>query len=60
MSVNILQRIFSRVLPAAGLISSESIVDLWETGDAFESLAATVGETFIQPQPVPCKRVRRR
>ena len=42
MSVNVLERIMTRLLPAAGLVSG-SLRDRWEDGSALEQLSATRG-----------------
>lgn len=44
MSLNVLERLFVRLLPAADL--SEKLVDRWETGQALEALKRSRGKTF--------------
>jgi len=41
MSVNVLERLFCRALPAAGLVRPNSLCDRWADGSAVKSLAAT-------------------
>jgi len=44
MSVNVLERLFARLLPAVGL--SRRLPDRWESGEAIRSLATTRGQPF--------------
>merc|ERR1719379_645509 len=44
MSLNVLERLFVRLLPAAGLTGK--IEDRWANGKAFEALKATRGKSF--------------
>ena len=46
MSVNVLERIFTRVLPAAGLAKPGTLVDVWQTGEAIERLSSTRDKGF--------------
>ena len=46
MSVNVLQRLLTRLLPAAGLIDASAITDHWETGRAQQILLSTAGMPF--------------
>ena len=49
MSVNVLERILTRLLPAAGLVKG-SLRDRWEDGSALKELSATRGFKFnFQP-----------
>ena len=50
MSVNVVERILTRALEAAGL--AEDLQDRWETGQASRKLQATVGKSF-QKMPEP-------
>ena len=43
MSVNVIERILIRVLPAAGLVKHGRLVDRWENGEAMEQIVGTVG-----------------
>ena len=52
MSVNVLERLLVRALPAAGLVPSKKLEDRWETGKAQIQLAKTCG-TKIQKVPRP-------
>ena len=45
MSVNVLERIMTRLLPAAGLVNG-SLRDRWEDGSALKQLSATRGLKF--------------
>ena len=45
MSVNVLERILTRLLPAAGLVKG-SLRDRWEDGSALKELSATRGFKF--------------
>jgi len=45
MSVNVLERLFARLLPAAGL-AARTLPDRWESGEAVRVLAATRGQGF--------------
>merc|ERR1719197_464143 len=47
MSVNVLERIFVRLLPAAGLARKGSLADRWENGEAVKELMQTRGKSFI-------------
>jgi len=51
MSLNVLERLFARLLPAAGL--SGKIQDRWANGKAVEVLKATRGKTFKSVLEVP-------
>jgi len=46
MSVNVLERLFVRLLPAAGLVRKGEVKDRWENGSAVRKLAATRGRCF--------------
>jgi len=46
MSVNVLERLFARVLPAAGLVSKKQVTDRWASGQAVKELQKTVGKDF--------------
>jgi len=47
MSVNVLERLFCRLLPAVGLTASRSqLPDRWENGEAVRVLMATRGQSF--------------
>merc|ERR1719421_1318591 len=45
MSVNVLERLFVRLLPAAGL--ARKVPDRWENGEAAKELSQTRGKSFI-------------
>jgi hypothetical protein len=48
MSVNVLERLFARLLPAAGLVPADSLVDMWESNqDA--AIATLQGDRWIRP-----------
>jgi len=52
MSVNVLERLLVRALPAAGLVSSRQLEDRWETGKAQIQLARTCGKKIKEvPRP---------
>ena len=55
MAINVLQRLFVRLLPAAQLVPAGSVHDEWVTNEAFAKLAASVDKPFKEP---PCKRRR--
>ena len=46
MSVNVLERLLVRVLPAAGLVQHGVLVDRWENGEAVKRLTGTIGMGF--------------
>ena len=46
MSVNVLERIFARALPAAGLVKPGVLIDTWQTGEAIEQLSSTRDKGF--------------
>lgn len=43
MSVNVLERLLARLLPAAGLVSASRLQDRWENGSAVDQLESTRG-----------------
>jgi len=47
MSVNVLERILVRLLPAAQLAKSRDLEDRWESGKAIKQLAKTRGKGFM-------------
>jgi len=52
MSVNVLERLLVKALPAAGLVSSRQLEDRWETGKAQTQLAKTCGKKIKEvPRP---------
>lgn len=60
MSINVLQRLFARLLPAAGLLDAGShcTEDRWQTGEAFAELVRARPRPF-RNWPVPvAKRAR--
>ena len=46
MSVNDMERLLVRVLPAAGLVQHGVLVDRWESGEAIKRLTGTIGMGF--------------
>jgi len=46
MSVNVLERLFVRLLPAANLLKRNEGKDRWESGSALKDLIKTVGKGF--------------
>jgi len=46
MSVNVLERLFVRLLPAANLVKRNEVKDRWESGSALKDLIKTVGKGF--------------
>merc|ERR1711920_1104939 len=46
MSVNVLERLLVRVLPAAGLVKHGVLSDRWENGDAVKQLSCTRNRGF--------------
>merc|ERR1712204_142346 len=46
MSVCVLERLFTRILPAAKLVRGGVVKDRWENGQAVKKLAATRGQGF--------------
>jgi DNA (cytosine-5)-methyltransferase 1 len=66
MSVNILERLFCRILPAAGLAKrGKPLPDRWESGRALKKIQTTRGKDFkryvgngVEGQPSP-KRTRK-
>jgi len=46
MSVNVLERLFARLLPAAKLVPKGAIKDRWASGQAVRKLASTRGRGF--------------
>merc|ERR1712086_520091 len=46
MSVCVLERLFTRLLPAAKLVRGGIVKDRWENGQAVKKLAATRGQGF--------------
>merc|ERR1712129_352623 len=46
MSVCVLERLFTRLLPAAKLVRGDIVKDRWENGQAVKKLAATRGQGF--------------
>lgn len=46
MSVNVLERLFTRLLPAAKLVRSQTLKDRWANGQAVKKLSATRGKGF--------------
>merc|ERR1712166_9599 len=46
MSVCVLERLFTRLLPAAKLVRGGLVKDRWENGQAVKKLAATRGQGF--------------
>jgi DNA (cytosine-5)-methyltransferase 1 len=46
MSVNVLERLFVRLLPAAKLVKKDEVKDRWENGSALRDLIKTVGKGF--------------
>merc|ERR1712232_341079 len=46
MSVNVLERLFARILPAAKLARKSQVKDRWANGQALKKLAATRGRGF--------------
>mmetsp|Transcript_33737 Transcript_33737/g.85291 ORF Transcript_33737/g.85291 Transcript_33737/m.85291 type:complete len:344 (+) Transcript_33737:3-1034(+) len=48
MSVNVLERLLVRLLPAAGLVSAAGLRDRWEDGSAVRALARTRNRGFAQ------------
>merc|ERR1712194_563943 len=46
MSVCVLERLFTRILPAAKLVRRGIVKDRWENGQAVKKLAATRGQGF--------------
>jgi DNA (cytosine-5)-methyltransferase 1 len=46
MSVNVLERIFVRLLPAAKLVRVNDVKDRWQSGEALKKLSATRGRGF--------------
>jgi DNA (cytosine-5)-methyltransferase 1 len=57
MSVNVLERIFARLLPAAGLARKNSLPDRWATGEAVKKLSQTRGKTFTIHQEAASRAV---
>merc|ERR1719167_775811 len=55
MSVNVLERLLVKLLPAAGLASRKSLVDRWQTGEALRELAATRNKDFGSALPPEMK-----
>ena len=54
MSVNVLERVFARALPAAGFVGRYEVVDRWQNGQALVSLMKTRGYTLeILPVDAP-------
>jgi len=65
MSVNVLERLFVRLLPAAKLARASDLTDRWETGQAVKELARTRGLGFKVDadearSPSPCRVSKRR
>ena len=60
MSINVLSRLFLRVLEAAQVIPLGLVEDTWETGAAFERLCVTGDEqaAVAASSPSPAKRAR--
>jgi len=50
MSINVLQRLFTQVLPAAGLAPASQLEDAWASGEAFVRLKQIVGQGFAAGQ----------
>lgn len=48
MSVNVLERLFTRVLPAARLVRHGDLTDRWADGTAMRVLAGTCGQGFCK------------
>merc|ERR1719265_2766634 len=46
MSVNVLERLLVRVLPAAKLARKRDVTDRWENGQAIKALSRTRGKQF--------------
>jgi DNA (cytosine-5)-methyltransferase 1 len=56
MSVNVLERLLVRLLPAAGLVKSNAVVDRWQNGQAVRALSRTRGRGFKKVNVQRCKR----
>jgi DNA (cytosine-5)-methyltransferase 1 len=48
MSVNVLERLFVRLLPAAKLVKRNEVKDRWQNGSAVRELMKTVGKGFAK------------
>jgi len=63
MSLNVLERLFVRLLPAANLVKKNEVKDRWENGSALKDLMKTVGKGFGKktveaPSTPPCSSKR--
>ena len=50
MVVNVIERVLTKALVAAGLAKKSSIPDRWESAEAITYLLKTVGKTFSKPK----------
>ena len=46
MSVNVVERLLARILPAAGLVKHGILVGRWENGAGAKQLSETIGQGF--------------
>merc|ERR1712046_429763 len=64
MSVNVLERLFVRLLPAAKLVKKNEVKDRWENGSALKDLIKTVGKGFgkktVEAPSTPPRSFKRR
>lgn len=60
MSVNVLERLFTRLLPAARLVPRGLLRDRWASGAALKKLARTRGQGFKEVREVPFTLSRKR
>eukprot|EP00973_Karenia_brevis_P012972 1760041-Karenia_brevis.AAC.1 len=51
MSVNVVERLLIRLLPAAGLAHHDSFIDRWAMGLGFSKLASSKGKGFCRGSP---------
>jgi len=59
MSVNVLERLLVRVLPAAGLVSSQAVTDHWVSGRRMQELSRTIGKGFKHVKVEPIARTKK-